>query len=146
MRNRGALNLFASIAVILVLTCCALGLTCCAPVYSPYVYDRTAELKTESVGLISKAGEPYGKYSAKIEDLKNDISSLQMQEQLRKRNKIKQKQWSLQTDTAGYLLFGVLSKWQKDSTLSETFISLQKKLIGESFDLIQETEKQYLGN
>jgi len=136
MRNRGVLNLFAFVAVVLVMTCCS-------PVYSPYVYDRTAEIKTETLSIIGKAKEPYDKHKSKVDELQSDIASLQMQEKLRKRNKIKQKQWEMQTDTAGYLLYGVLSKWKKDTVLNETFISLQKKLIGEAFDLMQETEKEY---
>ena len=44
----------------------------------------------------------------------------------------------------GFLLNGSLEKWKNDTVMSETFIDLQRKLIGEAFDLIQETEKQRL--
>ena len=116
-------------------------LVSCSAVYSPYIYDRTAELKTETMTLMNKGTEPFGKYASKINQLKVDLESVRQQEQLRRHNSVKQKQWALQFDSTGYLLYGFLNKWKQDTVLSETFVSLQRKLVGEAFDLIQETEK-----
>jgi hypothetical protein len=117
-------------------------LTACAPVYSPYVYDQTANLKTEALTLMRKAGERYEKYAVKVETLMNDLLSLEQQEVLRKRNSDKVKQWQLLINDRGHLLGGFMHRWQADTTLSATFISLESRLVGEAFDLIQATEKQ----
>jgi hypothetical protein len=123
---------------------CILLLSACAPVYSPYIYDQTAELKIQSLAIINKATESFEKNKLKIELLKSDLESIQLQEQMRKHNNIKVKQWNLLLDPKGYLLYGTLNKWQRDTTMTEEFINLQRKLLGEAFDLIQETEKQRL--
>jgi hypothetical protein len=121
---------------------CLLLLTACAPVYSPYVYDQTASLKTEALALMRKAEEPYAKHAVKAERLMNDLLSLEQQEVLRKRNNAKVKQWQLLINDRGHLLGGFIHRWQTDTTLTETFISLESRLVGEAFDLIQSTEKQ----
>lgn len=123
---------------------CLLFFISCAPVYSPYIYDQTAELKTQSLALMSKATEPYSKYETKVDLLKADLESIFQQEQMRKHNDVKVKQWNLLLAPEGYLLNGSFERWQKDTVMSETFINLQRKLVGEAFDLILETEKQRL--
>ena len=120
---------------------CLFLLTACAPTYSPYLYDKTSEMKTQSLSLMDKAMEPYSKYDTKISLLKSDLESLSRQEQLRKNNQPKIKQWNLLLDPEGHLLYGFLKKWQQDTILNEPFIDLEHKLVGESFELIQETEK-----
>lgn len=131
-----------SIPVIALLCLCLLfG---CAPTYSPYVFDQTASLKTQTLSLMNKATEPYSKHDKKVEELKADFESLWKQEQLRKNNQTKVKQWKLMLDDEGHLLYGYLHKWQQDTILNEPFIMLGSKLIGESFDLLQETEKERL--
>jgi hypothetical protein len=124
------------------LLCCLMA--ACTPVYSPYVYDQTAELKTQSMSLLDKANEPYDKQLKKIQQLQDELESIRMQETMRKRNSLKVKQWNAMLDTTGYLLNGTLTKWQRDTVLTETFLSLQRKLVGEAFELMQETEKQRL--
>ena len=121
-----------------------LFLMSCSPVYSPYIYDQTAELKSQSLILMSKAVEPYAKNQSKVDLLKADLESIFLQEKMRKRNSIKVKQWNLLLAPDGFLLYGTFEKWRKDTLMSEEFINLQRKLIGEAFDLIQETEKQRL--
>ena len=116
-------------------------LSACAPVYSPYIYDQTAELKTQSLSIMNKAMEPYQKHQVKIDMLKNDLESIRQQEQMRKFNDVKVKQWNLLLDPDGYLLCGSFSKWKRDTIMSEDFITFQRKLVGEAFDLILETEK-----
>lgn len=118
----------------------------CAPTYSPYIYDQTGEMKKQAIALMDKAESPYSKYSEKVELLMSDIESLSTQDKLRKNNKIKIKQWELLKDPEGHLLYGFFNKWQKDTTLNETFIDLERKLVSESFDLMRETEKQRLNN
>lgn len=117
-------------------------LTACAPLYSPYVYDQTASLKTEALALMRKADEPYTRHAVKAERLMNDLLSLEQQEVLRKRNNDKVKQWQLLINDRGHLLGGFMSRWQSDTTLNATFINLESRLVGEAFDLIQATEKQ----
>jgi len=119
-------------------------LTACSPVYSPYIFDRTAELKTQSINLLDKASEPYDKQSAKIRLLQDELESIRLQEEMRKHNKLKVKEWHAMLDSTGYLLNGTFAKWQRDTVLTETFLKLQRKLVGEAFDLMQETEKQRL--
>jgi len=121
-----------------------LFLMSCSPVYSPYIFDQTAELKSQSLIILSKANEPYSKYETKIDLLQNDLASIVQQEKMRKHNKTKVKQWTILLAPDGYLLSGTMEKWKKDTIMSETFIDLQRKLVGEAFDLIQETEKQRL--
>ena len=116
----------------------------CSPVYSPYIFDQTAELKSQALTILSKADEPYTKYETKIDLLQNDLASIVQQEKMRKHNKTKVKQWAIMLAPDGFLLNGSLEKWKNDTVMSETFIDLQRKLIGEAFDLIQETEKQRL--
>lgn len=123
---------------------CLLFLVSCAPVYSPYLFDQTAELKKQTLSILDKATEPYTKYETKVDVLKSDLASLVQQERMRKRNKLKVKQWDLLLDPQGNLLNGSLEKWRKDTVMSETFIVLQRNLVEEAFNLIQEVEKQRL--
>lgn len=125
---------------------CISFLIACSPTYSPYLYDQTADLKTQSLSVLSKANEPYLKYETRIDLLRGDLESVFQQEKMRKYNKVKIKQWDLLLAPDGYLLYGSLEKWEKDTVMSEEFINLQRKLIGEAFDLIQETEKQRISN
>lgn len=127
-----------------ILIVCLLVLTSCAPTYSPYLYDQTSELKTQSLLLMDKATEPFSKYETKINLLKSDLESVSRQEQLRKSNQAKIKQWNLLLNPQGHLLYGFLHKWQQDTILSETFVNLERKLVGESFELLRETEKMRL--
>jgi len=121
---------------------CISLLMSCSPTYSPYLYDQTAELKAQSLSVLSNANEPYSKYETRVDLLVGDLESVFQQEKMRKYNKVKIKQWDLLLAPDGYLLNGCLEKWEKDTVMSEEFINLQRKLIGEAFDLIQETEKQ----
>ena len=123
---------------------CLLFLVSCAPVYSPYIFDQTAELKKQTLSILDKATEPYSKYETKVDVLKSDLVSMVQQERMRKRNKLKVKQWDLLLDPQGNLLNGSLEKWRKDTVMSETFIVLQRNLVEEAFNLIQEVEKQRL--
>lgn len=127
-----------------ILLVCLFVLTSCAPTYSPYLYDQTSELKTQSLLLMDKATEPFSKYETKINLLKSDLESVSRQEQLRKSNQAKIKQWNLLLNPQGHLLYGFLHKWQQDTILSETFVNLERKLVGESFELLRETEKMRL--
>ncbi len=113
----------------------------CAPRYSPYVYDETARLKKQSLALVDKAVEPYAKQEAKVEALKLDLSALVQQEQARKRNAAKVKQWQLLLNEQGHLLGGFLVKWQKDTVLNEVFVRLAESQIEQAFEVIQATEK-----
>ncbi|MDD4920896.1 MAG: hypothetical protein PHS30_00300 [Bacteroidales bacterium] len=123
---------------------CFIFFISCAPVYSPYIYDQTSELKTQSLTIINKASESYSKQESKIEMLKGELESILQQEKMRKHNAVKVKQWNLLLAPDGYLLYGSFNKWQRDTTMSAEFVGLQRKLIGEAFDLIQETEKMRL--
>ena len=133
-------------SVIYVLAVVLFLLVSCAPVYSPYIYDQTADLKTRSLTIMNKATDPYSKHEKAVDQLKSDLESVLQQEKMRKHNQVKVKQWNLLLTTDGYLLNGTFAKWQRDTTMSENFVGLQCKLIGEAFDLIQETEKQRLKN
>lgn len=131
---------------ILLILVCLLVLFSCAPVYSPYIYDKTAELKTQSLSILSKANEPFSKLEPKVLLLKADLESVYQQEKMRKHNKVKIQQWDLLLNTKGFLLYGSLEKWQKDTVMNERFVELQRKLVGEAFDLMLETEKNRLSN
>jgi len=121
-------------------------LVSCAPVYSPYIYDQTADLKTRSLTIMNKATDLYSKHEKAVDQLKSDLEFILQQEKMRKYNQVKVKQWNLLLAPDGYLLNGTFGKWQRDTTMSEAFVDLQRKLISEAFDLIQETEKQRLKN
>jgi hypothetical protein len=95
---------------------------------------------------MNKATAPYSKHEKAVDQLKSDLESVLQQEKMRKYNQVKVKQWNLLLAPDGYLLNGTFGKWQRDTTMSENFVGLQCKLIGEAFDLIQETEKQRLKN
>jgi formyltetrahydrofolate hydrolase len=105
------------------------------------VYDETARLKKQSLALVDKAVEPYAKQEAKVEALKLDLSALVQQEQARKRNAAKVKQWQLLLNEQGHLLGGFLVKWQKDTVLNEVFVRLAESQIEQAFEVIQATEK-----
>ncbi|MEA4839943.1 MAG: hypothetical protein VB110_02930 [Bacteroidales bacterium] len=137
MKNKFVIHVFA-VALFLLVSC--------APVYSPYIYDQTADLKTRSLTIMNKATAPYSKHEKAVDQLKSDLESVLQQEKMRKHNQVKVKQWNLLLAPDGYLLNGTFGKWQRDTTMSENFVGLQCKLIGEAFDLIQETEKQRLKN
>lgn len=131
---------FAILAILTILVIAA----ACSPKYSAYVYDRTADIKKQAIALCGKSEEPYDKYAEKVAALKIEAEALYKQEQLRKHNKTKQKQWALMLDPEGHLLYGYLEKWHQDTVLNDTFIDLSKRVLTESFELLQETEKNNL--
>jgi len=137
VKNKSIIHVLAVVLFLLV---------SCAPVYSPYIYDQTADLKTRSLTIMNKATAPYSKHEKAVDQLKSDLEFVLQQEKMRKHNQVKVKQWNLLLAPDGYLLNGTFGKWQRDTTMSENFVGLQCKLIGEAFDLIQETEKQRLKN
>lgn len=114
----------------------------CAPSYSPYIYNRTRELKSQATYLMKDALKPYLKYSDRVEDLKSGIETIEAMENARRHNKNKKKQWSLMTNPDGHLLYGFLDKWQRDTVLTETFIQAEKDIVREAFDLLLETENE----
>lgn len=126
---------------IIVLVLLGMFFLSCAPTYSPYIYNRTVELKSKASYLMDNATKPYDKYAARSEDLKAKINDIVNMEKKRKFNKVKKHQWDLMTDTTSHLLFGFLNKWKKDTTLNYNFIKLEKDIVRESFDDIIQTEK-----
>ena len=122
--------------LILSLLLCIAG---CAPSIAPFssrAYEQAVDLKIDTLRLIERAEEPYGKHSSRIEALQ--IRLLKAREYARGRpyNDITTRQWEIMVDTDGFMAGGFLSRWASEDSLSWAFIQEASLQIASGFDTI----------
>lgn len=124
----------------------ALAAACATRVhYDPASFKQATDLKTESLTLISKAGDVPTAHTAEIDSLRTQVTAAYQYERAKgDANQITIKQWELLQDPNGHLVGGFLTKWQTEGVgQSPAFIQGTSKNVSEAFDLIiaQENSK-----
>ncbi|MFT4024932.1 MAG: hypothetical protein QM664_14235 [Flavihumibacter sp.] len=108
--------------------------------YDQYVYAQTTGLKVDALKLMAKAGREYSTQKEAVEKFTDAWDKIYEYELHRRNNGIRINMWNLLRDPQRHLLGGFLARWQKESTLSETFISEAKIQVGKAFDQLSELE------
>lgn len=116
-----------------------LCITGCAPSIAPFssrAYEQAVDLKIDTLRLIERAEEPYGKHRSRIEELQ--IRLLKAREYARGRpyNEITTRQWEIMVDSEGFMAGGFLSRWAAEDSLSWAFIQEASFQIESGFDAI----------
>jgi hypothetical protein len=124
---------------------CILGLLGCASTistYDQYAYVQTTNLKVESLALLDKAVDSVSKYIPAIEDIEMKLNKAYEYEKGRQKNEISTQLWEILKSPDKHLLGGVLKRWRDEKQLGAGFITNEKKIIGEAFDIIAELESK----
>lgn len=133
MKNaRITLKLFFSLWLIFLLQGCD---TLIGP-YSPTAYKYATSLKVETLALMSKATDSYGKHKNDVEKLTIELNKAHEYVKGVPSNSISAKQWEILIKPDGKLLGKFWLKWEQKTKLSKVFVSEFKKIVADSFDQI----------
>jgi hypothetical protein len=124
-----------------------LSLTSCASIspFNQVAYEQAVTLKVDALTLMSKAREPFRGHRPEVEALVVRVEKAYEFARGRPDNEIATAQWAILKDPDRRLLGGFLRRWEKDSTLSETFIAEAKGLVADAFDTIIGLESGKVG-
>lgn len=123
----------------LVLITCLPACVATAP-YDQYVYAQTTGLKVDALKLMAKAGKEYSSQKEAVEKFTDACDKAYEYELHRRNNGIRIEMWKLLRDPQHHLLGGFLARWQKENTLSDTFIDEARIQVGKAFDQLSELE------
>lgn len=116
-----------------------LGIAGCAPSIAPFssrAYEQAVDLKIDTLRLIERAEEPYGKHSSRIEALQIRLLKAREYARGRPHNDITTRQWEIMVDSKGFMAGGLLSRWAAEDSLSWTFIQEASLQIESGFNTI----------
>ncbi len=132
-------NLKIKIALFAIIT-----LTSCqaikTAVFDQYSYQKTTELKVETLMLMENASLPFENHKETVMELLLDIEKLKEYEKNKPNNEISFAMWNVLTDKEKNLVGGFFKLWKNKQTLSPTFVEESKKQIEEAFDLLIQYE------
>lgn len=116
----------------------ALNIGACSSIstFSPFAYEQAISLKVESMGIMDKATGDFSANREAVEDLKMKLKKGYEYSKGRADNEISTKQWEILISPDRSLLGGFLKRWEDEGTLSSTFVSNAKGLVGDAFDTI----------
>ena len=115
------------------------GCVATAP-YDQQVYAQTTALKVDALKLMTKATKDYNTQKEAVEKFTDSWDKLYEYELHRKNNGIRISMWKLLRDPERNLMGGFLARWQKENSLSTTFIDEAKIQVGKAFDQLSELE------
>lgn len=138
MKSRTYFNLGSKVATLLLL----LSLMACSSIssFDHYAYTQTTSLKVDALTTMSLASSEYKQNEKAIQELQIKLQKAYEYERNRPKNEISVQLWDKLLDINGHLLGGFIKRWQDKTVLSETFISEEKKLVGDAFDQISGLE------
>ncbi len=91
----------------------------CAPSIAPFssrAYEQAVDLKIDTLRLIERAEEPYGKHSSRIEALQIRLLKAREYARGRPHNDITTRQWEIMVDSEGFMAGGFLSRWASEDS------------------------------
>lgn len=121
----------------------------CTPTIAPFsahAYEQAVDLKVDALRVISRAEEPFGKHEKRIEALSLRMEKAWEFAKGRPQNEESAAQWTLMQDPDGYLLGGLLQRWESEGALSYPFIQEAGSLIESAFDTIIGLESGKIGS
>ncbi|NHN25533.1 hypothetical protein FIA58_007575 [Flavobacterium jejuense] len=131
------LKIKIALFAIVVLTSCQAIKTA---VFDQYSYQKTTELKVETIILIENATSPYENHKEIVEKLLLDIEKLKEYEKNKPNNEITFAMWTVLSDKEKNLVGSFFKLWKEKQKLSPTFVEESKKQIEEAFDLLIQYE------
>ena len=111
----------------------------CQPTIAPYrapAYDKAISFKVDALDLMAKATEPYVQHQAAAETLRLNLEKGYEDAKGVPNNEVSTQMWKILQDPNGNLLGGFLTLWQKQSVLSQAYITEKKLQVGDAFDNI----------
>lgn len=128
----------------LVLFLIAVSFTSCTStktaLFDQYSYQKTTELKVETIQLMDKAITPYTTHKQEVETLLLNIEKLAEYEKNKPNNEITFEMWKILTDKEKNLLSGFLKRWETKGIVSPIFLEESKKQILDALDLLIQYE------
>ena len=109
-------------------------------IFDQYSYQKTTELKVESLMLMENASLSYEDYKESVEKLLLDIEKLKEYEKNKPDNEITFTMWNIFSDKEKNLVAGFFKLWKEKQTLSTSFVEESKKQIETAFDLLIQYE------
>mgnify|MGYP001058854379 CR=1 FL=1 len=108
--------------------------------FDQYSYEKTIELKVETVSLMNKSTILYSENKEEIDKLFLNIEKLVEYEKNKPDNEITFQMWQLLNDKEKNLVAGFFKRWETKGIVSKSFSEESKKQILEAFDLLIQYE------
>lgn len=110
--------------------------------YDQQAYSQTINTKVETINLMSLATSEYATYEKDVKELKLKLLKCKEYAAHRPKNEISTEMWAILIDKEGHLIGGFMSRWEKENTLSPTFVRESQKIVAKAFDQIAELESK----
>lgn len=126
-----------SLPLLLLLLCAALG--ACAPLIAEYnaeAYKNATTLKAETLAMMDKAREPYGRHRKDVDTLTTKINAAYEYSAGFASNQLSAQQWNILRNPDGNLYGSFVRLWQARGTLGAGYRSEKKIDIAEAFDYL----------
>lgn len=108
--------------------------------FDQYSYEKTIEIKVETVRLINKSNTPFSVNKEKIESLFLNIEKLTEYESNKSNNEITFQIWKILSDKEKNLLGGFFKLWETKGIVSKSFSEESQRQILQAFDLLIQYE------
>jgi len=126
-----------SLPLLFLFLCAALG--GCAPLIADYnaeAYKNATSLKAETLAMIDKAGESYGRHRRDVDTLTTKINAAFEYSAGFASNQLSAQQWNILRNPDGNLYGSFVRLWQARGTLGAGYRSEKKIDIAEAFDYL----------
>ncbi len=127
---------FFLIAMVLLTSCQALKTS----IFDQYSYQKTTELKVETLSIMENASSEYANHSESVEKLFLEIEKLKEYEKNKPNNEVSFAMWNVLTDEEKNLVGGFFKLWKEKQTLSPSFVQESKKQVETAYDLLIQYE------
>lgn len=107
-------------------------------------FQRSSVLKARILVLMDHAGEPYEKYTDKVDSLMVESLAIYALDKARERNENTTHQWYLMLGNKTAILTGFFYVWKQKKILPEVFIDEAKSKVSDGFDEILKLENAKL--
>lgn len=108
--------------------------------FDQYSYQKTTEIKVETIQLLNQVNTPYTSQKDKIQSLLLSIEKLTEYEKNKPNNEITFAMWQVLNDKEKNLLAGFFKTWETKGILSPVFQEEAKKQISDALDLLIQYE------
>ncbi|MFD1604151.1 hypothetical protein ACFSJW_08400 [Flavobacterium artemisiae] len=108
--------------------------------FDQYSYQKTTEIKVETIQLMNQANTPYTSQKEKIQSLLLSIEKLTEYEKNKPNNEITFAMWQVLSDKEKNLLAGFFKVWETKGIVSPVFQEEAKKQISDALDLLIQYE------
>ncbi|WP_199688827.1 hypothetical protein [Pectobacterium carotovorum] len=126
----------------LISICCLFLLSCSTiSLFNQRAYEQAVTIKVDALALIDKAlTEPYEENRHEVVLLKIQVEKAYEYARGLPKNEIVTKQWEIIKNPNRNSLGGFLAYWERNNTLSKTFVTDMKEVISNGFDQVIELE------